>query len=198
MQSTGPRIEHSALHPSRSCRRRDRGAFARRAIATTARLVERVQLEARLRREGGELQAAYEVSWAGIAVGRVETSLDDGDAGNAGYRLSWQGTTVGLAQSLFPFASAGSSEGRRVDGRILSGRFAGETRWSRDAVRVRLEPAAGTVEAWGRAADNPVGGWYGQKKGLRGRFGMYLPPLLEALGLAEVEHNARNNRMRAL
>jgi hypothetical protein len=61
------------------------------------------------------------------------------------------------------------------------------------------KPAAeGTVEAWGRTADNPVGGWYGLKKGPRGRFGMYLPPLLEALGLAEVEHNPRNNRMRAL
>ena len=60
------------------------------------------------------------------------------------------------------------------------------------------KPAAeGTVEAWGRSADNPVGGWYGLKKGLRGRFGMYMPPLLEALGLAELEHNARNNRMRA-
>jgi hypothetical protein len=58
--------------------------------------------------------------------------------------------------------------------------------------------AAGTVEAWGRSLDNPVGGWYGLKKGLRGRFGMYMPPLLEALGLAEVEHNPRNNRMRAL
>ena len=56
----------------------------------------------------------------------------------------------------------------------------------------------GTVEAWGRSADNPVGGWYGLKKGLRGRFGMYLPPVLEALGLAEVEHNPKNNRMRAL
>jgi hypothetical protein len=56
----------------------------------------------------------------------------------------------------------------------------------------------GTVEAWGRSPDNPVGGWYGLKKGLRGRFGMYLPPLLEALGRAEVEHNPRNNRMRAL
>jgi hypothetical protein len=54
-----------------------------------------------------------------------------------------------------------------------------------------------TVEAWGRAADNPVGGWYGLKKGLRGRFGNYVPPVLEAMGLAEVEHNARNNRMRA-
>jgi len=57
--------------------------------------------------------------------------------------------------------------------------------------------AAGTVEAWARSTDNPVGGWYGLKKGLRGRFAMYMPPLLEALGLAEVEHNARNNRMRA-
>jgi hypothetical protein len=56
----------------------------------------------------------------------------------------------------------------------------------------------GTVEAWGRSETNPVGGWYGLKKGLRGRFGMYLPPLMEALGLAEVEHNPRNNRMRAL
>jgi hypothetical protein len=61
------------------------------------------------------------------------------------------------------------------------------------------KPAAeGTVEAWGRSPDNPVGGWYGLKKGLRGRFGMYMPPLLEALGLAEVEHNPRNNRMRAV
>ena len=57
---------------------------------------------------------------------------------------------------------------------------------------------AGTVEAWGRAATNPVKGWYGLKKGLRGRFGMYVPPVLEALGLAEVEHNPKNNRMRAV
>ncbi|MBA3687750.1 MAG: hypothetical protein H0W81_02765 [Chloroflexi bacterium] len=60
------------------------------------------------------------------------------------------------------------------------------------------EAAEGTVEAWARSTDNPVGGWYGLKKGLRGRFGMYMPPLLEALGLAEVEHNPKNNRMRAL
>ena len=60
------------------------------------------------------------------------------------------------------------------------------------------EAAPGTVEAWARSADNPVGGWYGQKRGLRGRFGMYVPPLLEALGLVELEHNARNNRVRAL
>ena len=55
----------------------------------------------------------------------------------------------------------------------------------------------GTVEAWGRSPKNPVGGWYGLKKGFRGRFGMYLPPLMEALGLVELEHNPRNNRMRA-
>lgn len=61
------------------------------------------------------------------------------------------------------------------------------------------KPAAeGTVEAWGRSPTNPVGGWYGTKKGLRGRFGVYVPPLLEALGLAELEHNAKNNRMRAI
>jgi hypothetical protein len=60
------------------------------------------------------------------------------------------------------------------------------------------KPAAdGTVEAWGRSPQNPVGGWYGLKKGLRGRFGNYVPPVLEVLGLAEVEHNAKNNRMRA-
>jgi len=59
------------------------------------------------------------------------------------------------------------------------------------------EAKPGTVEAWGRSPDNPVGGWYGLKKGMRGRFGMYVPPLLEHLGLAEVEHEPRNNRMRA-
>jgi hypothetical protein len=59
------------------------------------------------------------------------------------------------------------------------------------------EATPGTVEAWGRAAGNPVGGWYGIKKGLRGRFGNYVPPVLEVLGLAELEHSARNNRMRA-
>jgi hypothetical protein len=58
--------------------------------------------------------------------------------------------------------------------------------------------AAGTVEAWGRSEDNPVGGWYGLRKGYRGRFGMYLPPLLEELGLAELTHDARNNSTRAL
>ncbi len=61
------------------------------------------------------------------------------------------------------------------------------------------KPAAdGTVEAWARSPANPVGGWYGLKKGMRGRFGVYVPPVLEALGLAEVEHNPRNNRMRAV
>jgi len=57
--------------------------------------------------------------------------------------------------------------------------------------------ADGTVEAWGRSESNPLGGWYGLKKGLRGRFGVYLPPLMEALGLVELTHDPRNNRMRA-
>jgi hypothetical protein len=61
------------------------------------------------------------------------------------------------------------------------------------------KPAAeGSVEGWGRSPENPVGGWYGLRKGYRGRFGMYLPPLLEELGLAEVTHDPRNNKMRAL
>ena len=62
----------------------------------------------------------------------------------------------------------------------------------------KKDPAPDTVEAWGRSSDNPVGGWYGLRKGYRGRFGMYLPPLLESLGLAEVTHDARNNGMRGI
>jgi hypothetical protein len=59
------------------------------------------------------------------------------------------------------------------------------------------KPAAeGTVEAWARSPSNPVGGWYGLKKGLRGRFANYVPPVMEVLGLADVEHNAKANRMR--
>jgi len=59
------------------------------------------------------------------------------------------------------------------------------------------EAKEGTVEYWARSSSNPVGGWYGLKKNFRGRFAMYIPPLMEALGLAEVEHNPKNNRMRA-
>lgn len=62
----------------------------------------------------------------------------------------------------------------------------------------KQETKPDTIEHWGRSTDNPVGGWYGLRKGYRGRFGMYIPPLMEHLGLAEVEHNARNNRMRAI
>jgi hypothetical protein len=61
----------------------------------------------------------------------------------------------------------------------------------------KKEPAAGTVEAWGRSESNPVGGFYGQKKGYRGRLAMYVPPLLEALGKVELEHGPKNNRVRA-
>jgi hypothetical protein len=59
-------------------------------------------------------------------------------------------------------------------------------------------PKEGTVEAWARSTSNPVGGWYGLRKGFRGRFANYVPPLMEYLGLAELEHNARDNRMRGL
>ncbi len=59
------------------------------------------------------------------------------------------------------------------------------------------EAKEGTVEAWGRSESNPIGGWYGLKKGLRGRFGVYVPPLMEELGLAELTHEAKNNRIRA-
>ncbi len=62
----------------------------------------------------------------------------------------------------------------------------------------KVDTKEGTVEHWARSADNPVGGWYGLRKGYRGRVGMYLPPLMEHLGLAEIEHNKRNNRMRAI
>ena len=61
----------------------------------------------------------------------------------------------------------------------------------------KQETVEGTVEHWARSPKNPIGGWYGLKKGFRGRFAMYIPSWMEALGLAEVEHNARNNRMRA-
>ena len=56
----------------------------------------------------------------------------------------------------------------------------------------------GTVEAWARSDENPVGGWYGLRKGYRGRFAMYVPPLLERLGRCELTHEARNNQVRAI
>jgi hypothetical protein len=75
----------------------------------------------------------------------------------------------------------------------------GAGRWVPLGASDELKPATeGTVEAWGRSDTNPVGGWYGLRKGYRGRFGMYLPPLLEQLGLAELTHDPRNNIVRAL
>ncbi|MCP9770280.1 hypothetical protein EGI22_20435 [Lacihabitans sp. LS3-19] len=71
--------------------------------------------------------------------------------------------------------------------------------WMELASADEQKPAKeGTVEAWGRAENNPVGGWYGLKKGFRGRVGMYIPPLMEALGLAEVSHNPKGNQMKAI
>ncbi|MBC7724993.1 MAG: hypothetical protein H7146_09650 [Burkholderiaceae bacterium] len=62
----------------------------------------------------------------------------------------------------------------------------------------KKEAPEGSVEAWGRIESNPVGGWYGTRNGYRGRFGVYLPPLLEHLGYVELEHNPRSNRVRAV
>ena len=77
--------------------------------------------------------------------------------------------------------------------------LAGQGDWVPLGAADENKPAAdGTVEAWGRSPDNPVGGWYGLRKGYRGRFGMYLPPLLEELGLAELTHDARNNQVRSI
>ncbi len=89
----------------------------------------------------------------------------------------------------------------RYDARCLSDLHAMLTEhgdWMELGSADEQKPAKeGTVEAWARSASNPVGGWYGLKKSLRGRFALYVPPLMEQLGLAEVEHNARGNRMRA-
>jgi hypothetical protein len=81
----------------------------------------------------------------------------------------------------------------------LGDMLAGHGGWVALGTADEQKPAAdGTVEAWARSPDNPVGGWYGLKKGLRGRFANYVPPVMEVLGLAELEHNPKNNRMRAL
>ena len=83
--------------------------------------------------------------------------------------------------------------------RILQAMLLEDGDWVELGAADEQKPAKdGTVESWGRSTSNPAGGWYGLKKGLRGRFGMYVPPLMEALGLAELEHNPRNNRMRAI
>ncbi|MEQ1518482.1 MAG: DUF6855 family protein [Usitatibacteraceae bacterium] len=58
--------------------------------------------------------------------------------------------------------------------------------------------APATVEAWARSESNPVGGYYGLRKGYRGRFANYVTPVLELLGMVELEHGARNNRVRAI
>jgi hypothetical protein len=84
-------------------------------------------------------------------------------------------------------------------GRSCQPRHGAQRDWIALGSADEQKPAAeGTVEAWARSAGNPVGGFYGLKKGLRGRFGMYVPPLLEALGVVDLEHNLRNNRMRAI
>ena len=94
----------------------------------------------------------------------------------------------------------GSTTLRYTCGRSRTSRVAFQQEgWVSLGAADEKKPAAeGTVEAWGRSPDNPVGGWYGLRNGYRGRFGMYLPPLLEELGLAELTHDARNNQIRAI
>jgi hypothetical protein len=112
------------------------------------------------------------------------------------------GGSNGARHSTFAHAGDGTptSQARRAAGGLddLHAMLAAAGGWVPLGSADEQKPAAeGTVEAWGRSPDNPVGGWYGLKKGLRGRFANYVPPVMEALGLAEVEHEARNNRMRA-
>ena len=101
---------------------------------------------------------------------------------------------------LYEIASTTLAARRRVEGGVRACRPPREAAGRRFSIVVVAEgarPKDGTVEAWARSQTNPLGGWYGLRKGYRGRAGMYLPPLLEELGLAEVEHQPRNNRMRA-
>ena len=87
-------------------------------------------------------------------------------------------------------------DGRRIDDLHAMLKAAGD--WVELGGADEQKPAKdGTIEAWGRSPENAVGGWYGLRKGFRGRFGVYVPPLMEALGLCELEHNPKNNRMRA-
>ena len=90
-----------------------------------------------------------------------------------------------------------SYDARAIDDAVAFLKAAGD--WVELGAADEQKPAKeGTLEAWARSADNPLGGWYGLRKGYRGRFAMYVPPLLEAMGLVELEHNPRNNRVRAL
>ena len=72
-----------------------------------------------------------------------------------------------------------------------------ETRWNVGSADGQKPAKEGTVKAWGRSEDNPVGGWHGLKRELRGRFGMYFPSLMEKLGLAKPAHDAKGNKMKA-
>lgn len=61
----------------------------------------------------------------------------------------------------------------------------------------KVDTKAGTVEDWGRSKKNPVGGWYGLRKGYRGRFASYVTPVLEHLGKVEFEKRGRSVWVRA-
>lgn len=61
----------------------------------------------------------------------------------------------------------------------------------------KAETKAETVEHWARSADNPVGGWYGLRKGYRGRFAAYVTPVLAEQGKVEFEKRGRSIWVRA-
>jgi hypothetical protein len=64
------------------------------------------------------------------------------------------------------------------------------------AVDEKKKPEEGTIEAWARSQNNPIGEWYGLNEGHRGNFGMFVPPLMKHLRLAEVD--IENDRIKAL
>lgn len=62
----------------------------------------------------------------------------------------------------------------------------------------KAETKPGTVEHWARSEDNPVKGWYGLRKGYRGRFASYVSPVLARLGKVEFEKRGRSVWVRAI
>jgi len=117
--------------------------------------------------------------------------------GSSSYTLYRDDTTTPPSLVCVVGTTTLSYDARAVDDAVAYLKSRGD--WVELGAADEQKPAKdGTLEAWARAEDNPLGGWYGLRKGYRGRFAMYLPPLLEHLGLVELEHNPRNNRVRAL
>jgi hypothetical protein len=117
--------------------------------------------------------------------------------GTSAYTMYRDDTTAPTSLVCVVGTTKLSYDARAIDDAVAFLKAAGD--WVDLGAADEQKPAKeGTLEAWARDEGNPLGGWYGLRKGYRGRFGMYMPPLLEALGLVELEHNPRNNRIRAL